>query len=72
MGDGVLPRYPRRRNARGVIRPKRYQPPPIFGDQVDLAFGVERGEVGVLEDLAVDRHRHALLDLAAGEPAVEL
>src|ERR1700730_15807140 len=45
-----------------------------LGDQVDLAFGVERGEIGVLEDFAVDRHRHALLDLAAeaGEAAVEL
>src|ERR1700722_10245671 len=36
-----------------------------FGDQVDFAVGVERDEVGVLEDLAVDRHRHAFVDLAA-------
>ena len=34
-----------------------------FGDQVDFAVGVERGEVGVLVDLAVDRHRHAFVDL---------
>src|SRR3984893_13439882 len=45
-----------------------------FGDQVDFAVGVERDEVGVLEDLAVDRHRHAFVDLAAetGKAAVEL
>jgi hypothetical protein len=36
-----------------------------FGDQVDLALGFQRNEVGVLEDFAVDRHRHAFLDLAA-------
>ena len=30
-----------------------------FGDQIDFAVGVERDEVGVLEDLTVDRHRHA-------------
>src|SRR6516162_9279054 len=43
-------------------------------DQIDLAVGAQRGEVGVLKDLAVNRHRHALLDLAAEtrEPAVEL
>src|SRR6266566_679010 len=34
-------------------------------DQHDLAVGVELGLVGVLEDLAVDRHRHALVDLMA-------
>jgi hypothetical protein len=34
-------------------------------DQVDLALGFQRNEVGVLEDFAVDRHRHAFLDLAA-------
>src|SRR5215813_5285763 len=41
-----------------------------FRDQVDLAVGAQRREVGVLEDLAVDRHRHTLLDLPAeaGEP----
>src|SRR6516225_2651461 len=45
-----------------------------FGDQVDLAVRVELGEIGVLEDLAVDRDRHAFLDLTpeAGEAAVEL
>src|SRR6266436_1074345 len=45
-----------------------------FGDQVDLALGFQREEVGVLEDFAVDRHRYAFLDLAAeaGVPAVEL
>src|SRR3984893_18841939 len=45
-----------------------------LGDKVDLAFGVERGEIGVLEDFAVDRHRHALLDLAAeaGKAALKL
>src|SRR5436190_14604841 len=45
-----------------------------FGDQVDLALGFQRDEVGVLEDFAVDRHRHTPLDLAAeaGVPAVEL
>src|SRR6266481_3783865 len=45
-----------------------------LGDQVDLALGLERGEVCVLEDLAVDRRRHPFLDLAAeaGEAAVEL
>src|SRR6516225_2100921 len=43
-------------------------------DQIDLAIGFERGEVGVLENLAVDRYRHALVDLAAKtrKPAVEL
>jgi len=34
-----------------------------FWDQVDFAFRLQRGEVGVLEDLAVDRHRHAFVDL---------
>src|SRR6266581_3474654 len=45
-----------------------------LGDQVDLALGFERGEVGVLEDLAVNRRRHPFLDLTAeaGEAAVEL
>jgi hypothetical protein len=44
-----------------------------FGDQIDFAVGVERDEVGVLEDLTVDRHRHAFVDLAAetGKAAVE-
>ena len=28
-------------------------------DQIDLAIGFERGEVGVLENLAIDRRRHA-------------
>src|ERR1700730_17212509 len=44
-----------------------------FGDQIDFAVGIERDEVGVLEDLTVDRHRHALVDLAAetGEAAIE-
>src|SRR5215813_4924266 len=43
-------------------------------DQVDLAVGIERGEVGVLEDFSVDRHRHAFFDLTAEprEAAVEL
>jgi hypothetical protein len=39
---------------------------------VDFAVGVERGEVGVLEDLAIDRHHHAFLNLAPGVAAVEL
>src|SRR5438105_2322216 len=45
-----------------------------FGDEDDLAVWIEWREVGVLKDFAVDRHRHALLDLAAeaGEAAVEL
>src|SRR5437870_6899106 len=45
-----------------------------FWGSEDPAVGVERGEIGVLEDLAVDRHRHALLDLApeAGVAAIEL
>jgi hypothetical protein len=49
-------------------------PAADFGDEVDLIVGVERGEVGVLEDLAVDGHRHAFLDLTAeaGKAAVEL
>ena len=49
-------------------------PAADFGDQVDLALGFQRNEEGVLEDFAVDRHRHAFLDLAAeaGVPAVEL
>ena len=43
-------------------------------DQIDLALGLELRQIGVLEDLAVDCHRHALFDLAAeaGEAAVEL
>src|SRR5579872_4269138 len=42
-------------------------------DQHDLAAGVERLEVGVLKDLAVDRHRHRLVDLPAepGKAALE-
>lgn len=36
-----------------------------FRDQDDLALGLELGQVGVLEDLAVDRRRHAFFDLAA-------
>jgi hypothetical protein len=45
-----------------------------FGDQVDFAVGVERREVGVLEDLAVDYQSDAFVDLMpqAGEAAVEL
>src|SRR5580704_1710997 len=45
-----------------------------FGNQVDFAVGIERGEVGVLKDFAVDRDCHALLDLSpeAGEASVEL
>src|SRR6266446_5704895 len=31
---------------------------------LDLALGIERGEIGILEDIAVDRQRDALLDLA--------
>jgi hypothetical protein len=34
-------------------------------DQDDFALGLELHQVGVLKDLAVDRHRHTLLDLAA-------
>src|SRR6476646_659848 len=34
-------------------------------DQADLAVRFQPGAVGVLVDLAVDRHRHALLDLFA-------
>jgi len=30
----------------------------------NLALGIERGEIGILEDIAFDRQRHALLDLA--------
>src|SRR5437764_14474317 len=43
-------------------------------DQHDLAVGLERRLVGVLEDLAVDRDRHPLVDLVAkaGEAPVEL
>src|SRR5438105_8869677 len=43
-------------------------------DQHDLAVGLERGLVGVLKDLAVDRDRHPLVDLMAksGEAPVEL
>jgi hypothetical protein len=57
-----------------VRRPFENSAAVDFGDQVDLALGVERGGTGVLEDFAVDRHRHALLDLAAeaGEPPIEL
>lgn len=36
-----------------------------LGDQVNLAIGVERRQIGVLVDLAVDRHGHPLLDLMA-------
>jgi hypothetical protein len=48
--------------------------PADFGDEVDFAVGVERGEVGVLVDLAVDCQSHAFVDLMpqAGEAAVEL
>src|SRR5204863_75484 len=61
----------------GRARPRKLSPSSAaadFGNQVDFALGVERGEIGVLEDLAVDRDRHALVDLAAeaGEAAVEL
>src|SRR5215472_6432389 len=43
-------------------------------DQVDLAAVAERRVVGVLVDHAIDRDRHAVLDLAAeaGEALVEL
>jgi hypothetical protein len=40
-------------------------PAADFRDQVDLALGPKRGEIGVLKDLAVDSHRHAFLDPAA-------
>jgi hypothetical protein len=45
-----------------------------LGDQDDLALGLERGEIGVLIDLTVDRYRHAFVDLVteAWEAAVEL
>jgi hypothetical protein len=48
------------------------QPPPIW-DQGDFTVGVELGEIGVLVGFAVDRDRHALVDLAgkAGKAAVE-
>jgi hypothetical protein len=42
-------------------------PAADFGDQVDLALGFQRNEVGVLEDFAVDRHRHQAA-LVRGEP----
>ena len=44
-----------------------------MGIQVDFAVGIELSQIGVLEDLAVDRYRHALFDLAAeaGETAIE-
>src|ERR1051326_209176 len=43
-------------------------------DQHDLAVGVERRLISVLENLAVDRDRHPLVDLMAepGEAPVEL
>src|SRR5215831_4565596 len=42
--------------------------------QADFAVGAKRLQIGVLVDRAVDRDRHAVLDLAAepGETAVEL
>jgi hypothetical protein len=45
-----------------------------LGDQIDFAVGAQRREVGVLEDLAVDRQRHAFADLVpqARKAAVEL
>src|SRR6516225_2141212 len=45
-----------------------------FGDQINLALGLELSQIGVLKDLAVDRRGYALVDLAAeaGEAAVEL
>jgi hypothetical protein len=45
-----------------------------FGDQVDFTVGLERDEISVLKDLAIDHHRHALLNLApeTGVAAVEL
>ena len=56
-----------------VFRPGRSAAADLW-DQVDLAVGLERGQIGVLVDLAVDRHRHALLDLMAeaGIAAIEL
>jgi hypothetical protein len=50
------------------------QPPPDFRYQVDLTLGPKLSLVGVLEDVAFDRHRHALFDLApeTGESAVKL
>ena len=68
-----MPRYPNQRLdlSAGAAAVFENQPPPILEsaaadlkDQIDFALGVERGGVGVLEDIAVDRQRHALLDLA--------
>src|ERR1700739_1488176 len=43
-------------------------------DQIDLAVWLERGEIGILKDFAMDRDRPRLFDLApqAGIGAVEL
>src|SRR5205823_14392175 len=45
-----------------------------LGDQHDLAVGVKPRLIGILEDLAVDRDGHALVDLMAkaGKTPVEL
>ena len=45
-----------------------------FRDQVNFAVGIERDEVGVLENPAVDCHRHALVDLApeTAEAAIKI
>jgi hypothetical protein len=51
-------------------RPRRSAAADV-GDQGDFTVGVERGEIGVLEDFAVDRHRHTLLDLAPGPRKLE-
>src|SRR5271170_1134403 len=66
------PRHSTSRRRRGWD--KRLSAAADLGDQVDFAVGVERGEIGVLKDLAVDRHRHAFLDLMAeaGIAAFEL
>ena len=50
---------PHRRHARGNWGGNRNDAGPL-----DLALGIERGEIGILEDIAVDRQRDALLDLA--------
>src|SRR5580658_8226251 len=49
-------------------------PAADFGDEKNLAVGGQLFEIGVLIDLAVDRHRHPLVDLLpeAGIAPIEL
>src|SRR6202042_654574 len=69
LGDLVDRRFITPRN-RAVSSHRQWDapgdsPPTNLRDQVDFAVRLQHGGIRVLVDLAVDRHRHAVLHLLA-------